>query len=76
MSQLMITEDQQRFLNESSEPVEIVDRTGRVLTRVVHGFSQCELDEAVRSRETFVPVGTLREAIDTLKSMSARASTR
>lgn len=70
MSQLMITEEQQRFLDESREPVEIVDRAGRVLTRLVHGFNEHELDEAVAATTNFVSVGELRETLDRLKSRS------
>lgn len=68
MSQLMITEEQQRFLDESKEPVEIVDRTGRVLTCVVHGFSRQELEETVMAAKNFVSTGTLRDSIDRLKA--------
>ena len=72
MSQLMITEEQQRFLDESREPVEIVDRSGRLLTKlkVSHGFSDAELDEAVRAARNFVHSGTLRELLDRYKATS------
>ena len=70
MSQLMITEEQQRFLDESSEPVEIVDRSGQLLTKlkVRHGFSKSELDEAVLAAKNFVPAGTLEALLDRLKA--------
>ncbi len=70
MSQLMITEEQQRILDESSEPVEVVDRSGRLLTKlkISHGFSEAELDEAVEAAKNFVPAGTLRELLDRLKA--------
>ena len=70
MSQLMITEEQQRILDESREPVEVVDRSGRLLTKlkISHGFSEAELDEAVQAARNFVPAGTLRELLDRLKA--------
>ena len=70
MSQLMSTEEQQRILDESREPVEVVDRSGRLLTKlkVSHGFREAELDEAVQAAKNFVPAGTLRELLDRLKA--------
>ena len=72
MSRLMITEEQQRFLDDSSEPVEIVDRSGRLLTKVKFpiGFSAVELDEAAQAARSFVPSGTLRGLLDRLGTTS------
>lgn len=36
MIHLVLTEDQQRLIAESTEPVEIVSPAGRVLTTVLH----------------------------------------
>ena len=73
MSQLMITEEQQRFLDESREAVDVVDRSGRLLTKlkVRHGFSESELDEAVRAAKNFVSAGTLEELLARLKEPHA-----
>ncbi len=70
MSQLMITEEQQRFLDESREPVDVVDRSGRLLTKlkVRHGFSESQLDEAVQVAKNFVPAGTLEALLQRLKA--------
>lgn len=69
MIQLVLTEEQQRLLADSKEPVEIVGRSGEVLTTVVHGFTESELREAADEAENFVPVGTLRELLDRLKML-------
>ncbi len=70
MSQLMITEEQQRILDESQEPVDVVDRSGRLLAKlkVKHGFSEVDLDEAVLAARNFVPAGTLENLLERLKA--------
>ncbi len=67
MIQLVLTEDQQRLIAESKEPVEIVGRAGRVLTTVIHGYTESELREVADEARNFVPVGTLRDLLDRLK---------
>lgn len=68
MIQLVLTEDQQRLIAESKEPVEIVGRSGQVLTTVVHGYTESELREVAEAARNFVPSGTLRELLDRLKA--------
>jgi predicted HAD superfamily phosphohydrolase len=67
MIQLVLTEEQQRFIAESKEPVEIVGRSGQVLTTVIHGYTESELREVAEAAKNFVPSGTLRELLDRLK---------
>lgn len=68
MTQLMMTDEQQRLLDESRDIVEIVDRTGRLLTRVIGGFTESELDEAAVAAREFQSVGTLQSLLDRLKA--------
>lgn len=46
MIQLILTEEQQRLLDQSNEPVQVVDRTGRLLASVPVEASEEELAEA------------------------------
>ncbi len=68
MIQLVLTEEQQRLISESTEPVEIVGPSGRVLATVLHGYTESELREVAEEARSFTPVGTLRELLDRLKS--------
>ena len=47
MIQMILTEEQQRLLTESREPVEIVDRSGRRLTTVKQGWTDAEVIEVL-----------------------------
>ena len=65
MIQLILTEQQQRLLDESCEPVQIVDRSGAVLTTVGHGFTDAELDRIAEEARHFQPAASsLRELLD------------
>ena len=48
MIQLILTEEQQRILDQSVEPVRVVDRTGRLLVSVSVEVTEEELAEAHR----------------------------
>ncbi len=73
MIQLVLTEDQQRLIAESTEPVEIIGPSGRVLTTVLHGYAESELREFADEARGFTPVGTLRELLDRMKSSQPMA---
>ena len=68
MIQLLLTEEQQRVINEAIEPVEIVDRSGRVFTTTTHGFTAMEMHAIAKEGKNFRPQGTLRELLDRLKT--------
>ena len=66
MIQMILTEEQQQILTNAQEPVEILDRRGRVLTRVRWGWSDAEIAEALeRSRNSgpAVPVADFFERL-------------
>ena len=71
MTQLMMTDEQQRLLDESRDIIEIVDRTGRLLASVIPGFTESELDEAAAAAREFQAVGTLQSLLDRLKASVA-----
>ncbi len=48
MMQLILTEEQQRILDESDEPVQVMDRTGRLLASVSIEATEAEIAEAHR----------------------------
>ena len=47
MIQMVLTEEQQQLLSSATEPVEILDRRGRVLTRVRTSWTDAEIAEAL-----------------------------
>lgn len=53
MIQLILTEEQQRLLDQSIVPVQVVDRTGRLLASVAVEVSEEELAEAHRIAAEF-----------------------
>ena len=72
MIQLILTEEQQRLLDESSEPVQIMSRNGGVLTTVGHGLTDADLDRIAQDSRDFHPAAaTLSELVDRLKSQEA-----
>lgn len=72
MIQLILTEEQQRLLDESSEPVQILSRRGGVLTTVGHGLSHDDLDHIAQDSLHFQPAAaTLNELVDRLQSQEA-----
>ena len=72
MIQLILTEEQQRLLDESSEPVQILSRRGGILTTVGHGLSDVDLDRIAQDSRDFHPAAaTLSELVDRLKSQDA-----
>jgi hypothetical protein len=73
MIQIILTEQQQRLLDESSEPVQIMDRSGVVLTTVGHGFTEAELDRIAEEARHFQPAAaSLRELLDRFQSQASR----
>ena len=48
MIQLILTEVQEQLLTTSFEPVEVVDRRGRVLTQIRSNWTDDEIAEAMR----------------------------
>lgn len=72
MIQLILTEDQQRLLDESREPVQIMSRSGGVLTTVGHGLSDADLRRIAQDSLQFHPAAaTLTELVDRLKTSEA-----
>ncbi len=53
MIQIILTEEQQRLLDQSIVPVQVVDRTGRLLASVAVDVSEEELAEAHRIAAEF-----------------------
>ena len=51
MIQLILTDEQHRLLATARELVEIVDRRGRVLTRVKSNWADEEIDEILKKGE-------------------------
>lgn len=75
MIQLILTEEQQRLLDESREPVQIMSRSGGVLTTVGHGLSEADLDRIAQDSRHFQPAAaTLGELVDRLKTQAAMPS--
>ena len=72
MIQLILTEEQQRVINEAENAVEILDRSGLVLATVTHGFNAEEIAWAKERMKNYQPTGTFRQLIDRL-SMSCEA---
>ena len=68
MIQLMLTEEQHRVIDESSEPVPIVDLSGRVFATAMHGFTESEMKAIAEDARNFQPMGTLREHLDRLSA--------
>lgn len=53
MIQIMLTPEQQRLFDESTESVQIVDLNGRILTRFETGVTEEEIAEAQRIAASF-----------------------
>ena len=67
MIQIILTPEQQRLLAEATEPVEIVDGRGRILSRIRGSWTDAEISEALqKSRESGLG-GSLSESIAELE---------
>ena len=66
MTQLILTEEQQQLLANSTDAIEIVDRGGRVLTRVRSGWTDAEIAEALLKSAESRPGSTLSDFLDRL----------
>lgn len=67
MIQIALTPDQQRQLDQSDEPVEIVDQHGRVITRLLDGWTDAEVAEALLRVQESGTAGTLDELVARLE---------
>ena len=68
MIQLTLTEEQQAILSASRELVEIVDRRGRILTRVKSNWTDEEIDEILRKgAESGIATESLFELTERLR---------
>ena len=67
MIQIALTPEQQRQLDESHEPVEIVDQYGRVITRLQNGWTDAEVADALLRVQEFGTAGTLDELVARLE---------
>lgn len=67
MIQMILTEEQQRLLNETHEPVEIVDRSGRHLTTVKEGWTDAEVIEVLTCSRSSGDGGTHSDLVNRLK---------
>ena len=67
MIQMILTEEQQQLLSNAQEPVEILDRRGRVLTRVRTRWTEAEINEALEKSRNSGPDVPLSEAITRLE---------
>ncbi len=67
MIQIALTPDQQRQLDQSVEPVEIVDQHGRVITRVQDGWTDAEVADALLRVQEDGIGGTLDELVARLE---------
>lgn len=74
MIRLTLTEEQQQIVREASEPIEVVDSDGNVLTMIGHGFTQTDLDEAVAAARSQKPVGSLKRLLERLKESTPRSA--
>lgn len=76
MIQLILTEEQQRLLDQSSEPVQILDRSGRVLSKIGSWFSEAEIATAKKRSENFQPAGTFGDLLEKLRGQVADDSSQ
>ncbi len=67
MIQMILTEEQQRLLTESHEPVEIVDRAGRRLTTVKQGWTDAEVIEVLTHSRASGEGGSHSDLVQRLK---------
>ena len=68
MIQMILSEEQQQLLTGAQEPVEIVDRRGRLLTRVQSGWTDAEIAEALlKAHESGLASETFSETVARLK---------
>ncbi len=68
MIQMILTEEQQRLLTETREPVEIVDRYGRHLTTVKEGWTDAEVIEVLTRSRSSGDGGMLSDLVHRLKA--------
>ncbi len=68
MIQMILTEEQQRLLTETREPVEIVDRSGRHLTTVKEGWTDAEVIEVLTRSRSSGDGGMLSDLVHRLKA--------
>ena len=63
MIQVILTPDQQKQIENATETVEIVDRSGHVFARLELGFSASEIAEADRRSKNFQSGGEFQDLI-------------
>ena len=67
MIQMILTEEQQQLLSNAQEPVEILDRRGRVLTRVRARWTDAEIAEILEKSRNSGPDVPVSEVFDRLR---------
>ncbi len=72
MSQIIVDDEQAKLIAQSKEPVQVRDRSGRVLGYVSHGFTEEDIAEARRLAESSEPRYTTKEVLDYLRSLDHR----
>jgi len=72
MQHLVVSDEQARIISQSSEGLEIRDRTGRHLGYVAHGFSAEDIAIAKERMASDEPRHTTREVLDHLRSLEQK----
>ncbi len=67
MIQIALTPEQQQQLDQSVEPVEIVDQSGSVITRVQDGWTDAEVADSLMRVQEYSIGGTLDELVARLE---------
>ncbi len=67
MIQIVLTPEQNRVLTAAKEPVEIVDGRGRVLSKIIHGWTESEVAEALAISRQSGDGGSLKDALARLR---------
>lgn len=72
MPHIVVNEDQARIISESSESIEIRDRSGKHLGYVAHGFNDEDIVIAKQRMASDEPRYTTQQVLDHLESLEQR----
>lgn len=72
MSQIIVDDEQARLIAQSKEPVQIRDRSGRVLGYVSHGFTEEDIAIAKERAASDEPRYTTQEVLNYLRSLDSQ----
>lgn len=72
MPHIVVDDEQARIISESTEDVEIRDRTGRRLGAISRGFTPEQIAEAERRADSDGPWFTTEQVLERLRSLDAK----